>query len=75
MTFKFPTPVPEIPVRDIGAAAEYYRNNFGFSLDWGGGEIGLAGISRGRCRIFLADQEHRVSHGHERYPGHGRLLR
>ena len=63
MTFKFPTPVPEIPVRDIAAAAEYYRNNFGFRLDWGGGEIGLAGISRGRCRIFLADQEHRAPFG------------
>lgn len=59
MKFKLPTPVPEIPVRDVAAAAEYYRNNFGFSLDWGGGEIGLAGISRGRCRIFLANQEHR----------------
>ena len=62
MTFKFPTPVPEIPVRDIAAAAEYYRNNLGFRLDWGG-EIGLAGISKGRCRIFLADQEHREPFG------------
>jgi uncharacterized glyoxalase superfamily protein PhnB len=63
MTFKFPTPVPEIPVRDIAAAAAYYREYFGFSLDWGGGEIGLAGISRGRCRMFLADEEHRQGNG------------
>ena len=63
MTFKFPTPVPEIPVADIAAAAAYYQNNFGFSLDWGGQEIGLAGISRGRCRMFLADQEVREHFG------------
>jgi uncharacterized glyoxalase superfamily protein PhnB len=63
MTFKFPTPVPEVPVRDIAAAAAYYRNNFGFSLDWGGQAIGLAGISRGKCRMFLADQEARQAYG------------
>lgn len=61
--FKFPTPVPEIPVRDVATAAAYYRDHFGFTLDWGGGEIGLAGISRGRCRMFLADQEHRMGFG------------
>jgi uncharacterized glyoxalase superfamily protein PhnB len=63
MTFKFPTPVPEIPVTDLAAAAAYYQNNFGFSLDWGGQEIGLAGISRDSCRIFLADQEVRNHFG------------
>ena len=63
MAFKFPIPVPEIPVRDIAAAAAYYRDHLGFSLDWGGQDIGLAGISRGRCRMFLADQEFRQGHG------------
>jgi uncharacterized glyoxalase superfamily protein PhnB len=63
MTLEFPTPVPEIPVADIAAAAAYYQNHFGFSLDWGGQEIGLAGISRGRCRMFLADQEVRKPFG------------
>ena len=63
MGFKFPTPVPEIPVRDVAAAAAYYQKNFGFSLDWGGGELGLAGISRGRCRMFLADEEFRTGFG------------
>jgi len=63
MRTRFPTPVPEIPVRDIATAAAYYQENFGFSLDWGGGEIGLAGISRGRCRMFLADEEHRQGNG------------
>ncbi len=63
MTFTFPTPVPEIPVKDVAAAAAYYRSKFGFGLDWGGQEIGLAGISRGNCRIFLADAEHRQQLG------------
>ena len=63
MTFRFPTPVPEIPVRDIAAAAAYYQQNLGFSLDWGGGEIGSAGISRGGCRILLADEEQRQALG------------
>jgi uncharacterized glyoxalase superfamily protein PhnB len=59
MTFEFPTPVPEIPVTNMAKAVAYYRKNLGFGLDWGGAEIGLAGISRGDCRIVLADQEHR----------------
>ena len=63
MKFDFPRPVPEIPVKNIAKAVAYYQKNFGFSLDWGGAEIGLAGISRGKCRIFLADQEHRKECG------------
>jgi uncharacterized glyoxalase superfamily protein PhnB len=63
MKSKFPTPVPEIPVRDMAAAVAYYRNNFGFGLDWGGEEIGLAGISRGSCRMFLADEDARSQFG------------
>ena len=60
---KFPTPVPEILVKDVAASTEYYLNSFGFSLDWAGGEIGLAGISGGGCRRFLADPEAREPFG------------
>jgi uncharacterized glyoxalase superfamily protein PhnB len=63
MTFEFPSAVPEIPVREMAAAIAYYRDNLGFSLDWGGQEIGLAGISKGRCRMFLADEECRQQYG------------
>jgi uncharacterized glyoxalase superfamily protein PhnB len=63
MKSEFPSPVPEIPVRDISTAAVYYQNNLGFSLDWGGEELGLAGISKGNCRMFLADQQYRKAHG------------
>jgi uncharacterized glyoxalase superfamily protein PhnB len=63
MNLEFPGAVPEIPVRDIDAAAAYYENNLGFTIDWGGGELGLAGISRGDCRLFLADSNFRKHFG------------
>jgi len=63
MKFEFPGAVPEVPVRDIGTAVAYYQNNLGFSVDWGGEELGLAGISKGNCRMFLANQQHRKEYG------------
>ena len=63
MKSEFPGPVPEIPVRDIAKAAAYYQNSLGFSLDWGSEELGLAGISKGNCRIFLANQQYRKQYG------------
>jgi uncharacterized glyoxalase superfamily protein PhnB len=49
----FPAAVPEVPVSDLEAALAEYRDRFGFAVDWGGSEGGIAGISRGGCRIFL----------------------
>ncbi len=63
MKSEFPGPVPEIPVRDITMAAAYYQRNFGVTLDWGGEELGLAGISKGNCRMFLANPQYRKEHG------------
>jgi uncharacterized glyoxalase superfamily protein PhnB len=60
---EFPGPVPEIPVRDLKEAATYYQRRLGFTLDWGDEELGLAGISRGKCRMFLASQEYRKAYG------------
>jgi len=59
MQLEFPGAVPEIPVRDINEAAAYYEKNLGFTVDWGGEELGLAGISRGDCRMFLANSDFR----------------
>lgn len=53
MKSKFPTPVPEIPVSDLNRAVAYYEQNLGFTVDWNEQELGLAGISKGRCRMFL----------------------
>lgn len=59
MKLEFPGAVPEIPVTDINEAAAYYENNLGFTVDWGGEELGLAGISKGDCRMFLANSDYR----------------
>ena len=45
MKSEFPDAVAEISVTDINEAAAYYENNLGFTVDWGGEELGLAGIS------------------------------
>ena len=63
MTSKFPGAVPEIPVRDIDEATTYYESSLGFTLDWVGKELGLAGISKGDCRIFLANSDYRKQYG------------
>lgn len=60
---KFPGAVPEIPVSNIGAAEEYYQTKLGFNLDFGGGEMGMAGVSRGDCRMFLAGPRFREHNG------------
>lgn len=63
MKSEFPGAVPEIPVSDINRALAYYQRNLGFTLDWGAGELGLAGISKGNCRIFLANRDYRKNYG------------
>ncbi|GJG87312.1 hypothetical protein tb265_24930 [Gemmatimonadetes bacterium T265] len=60
---EIPGAVPEIPVEDIAAAAAYYEHSLGFTLDWGGEALGLAGVSRGGCRLFLADPHYRKRYG------------
>jgi uncharacterized glyoxalase superfamily protein PhnB len=63
MTSDFPGAVPEIPVSNVDSAAAYYRDQLGFSLDWGGEDGGIAGISKGNCRMFLTNRAFRESHG------------
>ena len=62
MRAKFPGAVPEIPVKSIDAAVEYYRERLGFALNWGGEELEIAAVSRGNCRMFLANAEFREEH-------------
>ncbi len=65
MSHEFPAAVPEIPVHDVDQAAAYYVRNLGFELDWGGdqGGGGIAGISRGHCRMFLTGRGFRETYG------------
>ena len=63
MKFEFPAAVPEIPVTDMNAALDYYQRKLGFDIDWGGADGGIAGISKGQCRMFLTDRDFRAQHG------------
>lgn len=65
MRHEFPAAVPEIPVTDMNAALDYYQGKLGFDIDWGGADGGIAGISKGECRMFLTDREFREHHGND----------
>jgi catechol 2,3-dioxygenase-like lactoylglutathione lyase family enzyme len=60
---ELPSAVPEIPVSDVVAATEYYRDKLSFSVDWLAADIALAGISRDQCRLFLAGPAFREESG------------
>jgi uncharacterized glyoxalase superfamily protein PhnB len=55
----FPAAVPEIPVSCIGKAVAYYVDILGFTLDWEDVQGGIAGISKGNCRLFVTDSAFR----------------
>ncbi|MBW8769077.1 MAG: bleomycin resistance family protein [Gemmatimonadetes bacterium] len=60
MAYELPAAIPEIPVAELGTALAYYRHQLGFTHDWGGESGGgIAGISQGDCRLFLADRAFR----------------
>lgn len=63
MEAQFPGAVPEIPVSDIDAALKYYETRLGFDADWGGGTDGIAGVSKGSCRLFLTNAAFREHYG------------
>ena len=63
MEHDFPGAVPEIPVSDINTAAAYYKDQLGFSIDWGSDDGGIAGISKGNCRMFLTNTGFREPYG------------
>ena len=60
---RLPGAVPEIPVRNVEKAAEYYVDVLGFSFDWGSDVGGIGGISQGDCRMFLTNAPFRAQYG------------
>ena len=62
MAHDLPGAVPEIPVDSIDRAVSYYTTHLGFRLDWGDEAGGIAGISRGDCRLFLTNRAFREQH-------------
>lgn len=63
MLIGIPKAIPEIPVRDVEKAAEYYVDVLGFSFDWGRDQGGIGGISQGKCRMFLTNPQFREQYG------------
>ena len=61
----FPAAVPEIPVTNIDTAAAFYVQILGFTFDWGDQQGGIAGISRGNCRLFLTNSNFRQTFGNQ----------
>ena len=53
MKAEFPGAVPEIPVANIDRAVDYYKTMLRLILDFGDEAGGIAGISKGHCRMFL----------------------
>ncbi len=58
-----PSAVPEIPVADVTAAAAYYRDALGFTVDWCDPELELGGLSRDDCRLFMSGPGFRAGRG------------
>jgi len=59
----FTTPVPEIPAAHVDKAAAYYVDTLGFTFDWGDDQGGIAGVSRGNCRLFITNGSFREPYG------------
>ena len=56
MTVEFGGATPILSVRDLPIAIDYYVNVLGFAVDWGGPHV-IASVSRGRCALFLVEQD------------------
>jgi uncharacterized glyoxalase superfamily protein PhnB len=59
----FPAAVPEIPAANVDKSAAYYVNTLGFTFDSGDDQGGIAGVSRGNCRLFITNRSFRDSYG------------
>ncbi|HXW61344.1 MAG TPA: VOC family protein [Candidatus Acidoferrales bacterium] len=60
---RFPAAVPEIPADNVDKTVAYYVDTLGFTLDWGDNLGGIAGVSRGNCRLFITNRAFRESYG------------
>jgi uncharacterized glyoxalase superfamily protein PhnB len=60
---KFPAAVPEIPAENVDKAVAHYVETLGFKQDFGDDAGGIAGISRGNCRLFITNRAFREPYG------------
>ena len=62
---RFPAAVPEVPVKDSAKAVAHYVDVLGFVVDCHDEESGIAGVSRGDCRLFLTHGNFRRTYGNK----------
>ncbi len=48
-------PTPELPVPDVRAAQEYYRDKLGFEIAWHNEEGKIGAVAHGECSIFFRE--------------------
>ena len=53
----FGQPAPELPVVNVRAAQEYYRDHFGFEVAWHNVEGRIGAVSRNETVIFFRETE------------------
>lgn len=58
-----PAAISEIPAASVEKAVAYYVDVLGFTFDWGDEQGGIAGVSRGDCRLFLTNPSFREHYG------------
>ena len=51
----FSQPTPELPVPDVRAAQEYYRDKLGFEIGWYNEEGKIGAVSHGDCSVFFRE--------------------
>jgi len=49
---RIPTPIPQIPVRDLEQAISFYQSRLGFELNWKHEDC-IAGLSRDDARVVI----------------------
>lgn len=55
--------VPELPVRSVVEAQEYYRDTLGFRIEWHNEAGRIGAVSLGRCAIFFRETEDDIHPG------------
>jgi catechol 2,3-dioxygenase-like lactoylglutathione lyase family enzyme len=57
MKSTFHQPVPELPVKDVEKAQEFYRDKLGFKIEWLYPTKTIGAISKDEAVIFLRQQD------------------
>ena len=60
---KLAQPTPELPVRSVADAQDYFRDRFGFAVAWHHKEGRIGAVAHGECSIFFRETEDEIHPG------------